>query len=578
MIERAIGYARVSTSRQERDGTSLETQEQAIRVFCAARGYLVVEIVAEAVSGTSLHDRPGIQRARDAIRAGAADVLVGHAIDRIARDTPDLFAVYGDCRDAGGRLELVTEDFEDTPLGRHIVATYGLVAELENIKRVERTTRGRRARIERGEIATSTFDLYGYRTVRLTKEQKRAGMLARREIVPDQAAVVAEVFQRVAAGESIKGTADLLTARGVPSPGSRLTYQDGRKAVWQRATVKRMVENSAYMGQSVAYRWKVVKGRDPETGRRYPKNTQVERPVEERVMVADGTPVVVDRDLWEAANARLKTNRGARTFNKARPMLLRGKIRCQVCGGVLHTEYAKTEKRRQAYRCRGNSAYEVNHPNMTLYSEELDEWCWTVVEQTLAERDSVVAEIRRRLERVDDTSLHEQARHYERHIEALDRQKAAQIRLVSDGQGIVTFEDVRDELARIAKERDEAERGLTGVRGRIGESAAEQARLDGLDAVMRRYGPRLADPDHETKVEVIGELGLTVVATRLHQRIEWALPVEGGTQTGWAAQIDLSDAVVPDEVTQARVRAEETAECAASLSSRTPSTPTPAGS
>ena len=44
------------------------------------------------------------------------------------------------------------------------------------------------------------------------------------------------------------------------------------------------------------------------------------------------TPVLVDRDLSEAAQKQRASNIGAETRNQARPYLLRGMVVCVVCG------------------------------------------------------------------------------------------------------------------------------------------------------------------------------------------------------------------------------------------------------
>src|SRR5438874_76078 len=82
---RAIVYSRVSTDAQERDGTSLDTQERACVDFAQAQGWRAVESVRDAASGFSL-DRPGIMRARQLLRQGVADVVIAYAVDRLSRN------------------------------------------------------------------------------------------------------------------------------------------------------------------------------------------------------------------------------------------------------------------------------------------------------------------------------------------------------------------------------------------------------------------------------------------------------------------------------------------------------------
>src|SRR5688572_7008662 len=104
---RAITYARVSTDAQERDGTSLDTQERACLDFARAQGWLAVESVRDAASGFSL-DRPGIERVRQLLRAGAVDVVLAYAVDRLSRNQNHIGVLVDEIQQSGARLEFVT--------------------------------------------------------------------------------------------------------------------------------------------------------------------------------------------------------------------------------------------------------------------------------------------------------------------------------------------------------------------------------------------------------------------------------------------------------------------------------------
>jgi Recombinase zinc beta ribbon domain len=58
------------------------------------------------------------------------------------------------------------------------------------------------------------------------------------------------------------------------------------------------------------------------------------KPATEWLSLPEGvTPaLLVDRDLWEAAQKQRASNTGAETRNQARPYLLRGMVACAVCG------------------------------------------------------------------------------------------------------------------------------------------------------------------------------------------------------------------------------------------------------
>ena len=48
---RALIYSRVSTDAQERDGTSLDTQERACREYAQAKGWVAAESIKDTASG-----------------------------------------------------------------------------------------------------------------------------------------------------------------------------------------------------------------------------------------------------------------------------------------------------------------------------------------------------------------------------------------------------------------------------------------------------------------------------------------------------------------------------------------------
>jgi DNA invertase Pin-like site-specific DNA recombinase len=70
MVHRAVVYSRVSTDAQERDGTSLDTQERACLEY--AKDSQVVERLRDTASGASL-DRSGIEWIRQLIRQGSGE-------------------------------------------------------------------------------------------------------------------------------------------------------------------------------------------------------------------------------------------------------------------------------------------------------------------------------------------------------------------------------------------------------------------------------------------------------------------------------------------------------------------------
>src|SRR5436190_860530 len=137
---RVIVYSRVSTDAQERDGTSLDTQERACVELAERNGWYVTDQIRDTASGFSL-ERSGIARLRQRLRQGSVDVVIAFAVDRLSRNQNHIGVLFDEIEQAGARLEFVTEKFEDTAIGRFILAARAFIGEVEREKIAERTMR-----------------------------------------------------------------------------------------------------------------------------------------------------------------------------------------------------------------------------------------------------------------------------------------------------------------------------------------------------------------------------------------------------------------------------------------------------
>ena len=72
MTMRAIGYVRVSTDDQAREGVSLDVQEARIRAYCEAKGWQLVSVVRDEGKSAKDLKRPGLQEILGASRSASA--------------------------------------------------------------------------------------------------------------------------------------------------------------------------------------------------------------------------------------------------------------------------------------------------------------------------------------------------------------------------------------------------------------------------------------------------------------------------------------------------------------------------
>lgn len=101
---RVIGYVRVSTREQGASGLGLEAQRAALEQWCATRGYDLLTVTTDVVSGAKNDAMFGREVAIAAVESGVAQGLIVRALDRVTRDQVDAAQIMKRANDYGWRL------------------------------------------------------------------------------------------------------------------------------------------------------------------------------------------------------------------------------------------------------------------------------------------------------------------------------------------------------------------------------------------------------------------------------------------------------------------------------------------
>ncbi len=118
----AIGYARVSTDEQAREGVSLEVQQQRIRAYALAKDLELMDVLTDdGISGKTL-ERPALREVLQRCERGEVGHVVVVKLDRLTRRTRDLVALVDDLFLARHiELHSVSESLDtSTPHGRWV--------------------------------------------------------------------------------------------------------------------------------------------------------------------------------------------------------------------------------------------------------------------------------------------------------------------------------------------------------------------------------------------------------------------------------------------------------------------------
>ncbi len=357
-MTRAAIYCRVSDQSQKDKGLGMESQLAACEKYAADQGWTVVARYEEVFTRKRLHERPAMTRLRDALRRREFDVILAHAVDRLSGNQNHIAILDDEAEEAGARLAFVTEEFEESAVGKLVRNVKAFAAGLEREKIVERTGRGRRARAESGKMLGARIP-YGYQWRDPEPDPSDPKGKGRTALIPcdGTAPVVRRIFRELAAGASANAITHTLTDEGIPTPR-------GGKQGWWPKTIINIVANPAYRGQAVAFRT------TGQNGSRY-------QPESEWITLPEGTiPALVSAETWNAANARIKANRTSSSRNNRNPeafLLRTGIARCGHCGSPL---VCSTSQGRFCYTCGPENRRRHGCPGFTITAKELDTAVW----------------------------------------------------------------------------------------------------------------------------------------------------------------------------------------------------------
>ncbi|WP_281823941.1 recombinase family protein [Jannaschia rubra] len=148
---KAIVYCRVSDTKQTTRGDGLNSQETRCREFAKYKGYEVVAVFKDDMSGR-FHTRPGMQEALSFLRKHrkSPHVLIIDDITRLARGLEAHIKLRADINGAGGILESPSIEFgedSDSILVENLLAS---VSQHQRQKNGEQTKNRMRARLQNG--------------------------------------------------------------------------------------------------------------------------------------------------------------------------------------------------------------------------------------------------------------------------------------------------------------------------------------------------------------------------------------------------------------------------------------------
>ncbi len=418
---RAVIYARVS-SQGQRDRQTIESQLRVLPEFVESRGWELVRptdtYIDDGFSAKAggLDDLKGRAQLLSDAEAGLFDLVAVVDQDRLTRseDLVERGYILGSLQRAQIQIAVQSTgqvlDLSSSEGDLH-ASLQGFFSAEENRKRRKRTLDGKQTAIKRGRKPSGPTP-YGYNYDRTTGTWT---------IDQDQGAIVRELFERVAGGESCHSLARELNERGVPRP---------RSGAWQQARVNQIVRQRAYIGTYTADK---------------KRNLTIE------------VPRIVSDWLFEQAEIALQANRFHLNPKTNHYNLAQGIGVCGVCGQDILLTGNKLKKRYYVCRSKKGLGKDVERcPNPMRQVEPTDEKIWAQVRYVLEQPDLLEGAVQLRIDRANETDWEAELKETESKLAAIDRR--AQNVLNSYMKGLIADDVYEQHLVSTQRDREGLER------------------------------------------------------------------------------------------------------------------------
>lgn len=308
-------YCRVSTTEQAEEGFSIAQQRRACRQFCRSQGWDIADEYTDEGFSAKDTDRPALQRLLEDVEQN--DIVVVWRLDRLTRSVLDLHQLMQRLQHDGALFRSVTEPYDTTTaIGRLFVTLVAALAQWERENLGERVREGMTEMVRQGKWHGGPRP-YGYRPENGTLK-----------LVPEEAAIVKEIFKRYSSGEGTITLATYLNDRG-------LHTTNGNR--WTQFALSYLLRNPIYTGRMGFRKVKPQGTRKIRT----PENTVYSKKVFEEL---------VSDELFERVQELMEHRKIGKVRTRGNIYPLSGVLYCGKCGGRMSGRSQKDKARKTPIR------------------------------------------------------------------------------------------------------------------------------------------------------------------------------------------------------------------------------------
>ena len=353
-IKRVCAYGRVSTVYEQQE-SSLLTQHEVFKSYCERHksdGYVLVNEVYEQKTATLITKRKLFQQIVEDARAGMYDILLFKSSTRFSRNTSDFVNLIEELKREKVYLVFISENVNTETADRNTLIMLGMMAESYSNSLHDSVSKAIEIK-QNSELGRVPGNVFGYKRVK--------GNSSLAEIIPEQAELLRELFNRYADGEGIASICKDWQERGIR------TYNGGTMSMF---ALRRYIRNPLYKG--VLQMGKFTK-HDVRAER-------VRTPDEELIVRNRPDLIIIEPELWDYCNAIMDSNKRSLTeqgsfvkkTDTVKDKLFSRVVTCGECGRNYNRKESnhKTSKRYTYLMCGYKKYNKLNQANQEICHNE----------------------------------------------------------------------------------------------------------------------------------------------------------------------------------------------------------------
>lgn len=497
-------YARVSSEDQQERET-IEVQIEFAEKYCELHKMNITHWYKDdGISGTiPLVQRPAGERLIEDAKSGKLRTVLIYNMKRLGRKARvTLDAIY-QLEEYGVKIKSMTEPFDTgDPMGRFIITVLAGQAEFDRDTLIDTLWHGANRAARLGKWVGGITP-YGYTVNKDGFLEVDEDPLPGKDI--SQAGVIRLMYDLVGRQKwSTIKVADYFNSLGIPPSYvnhgvkvKRGQRKENTAGIWRPARIRNMIVNTTYKGIH-------------EYGKRATR---------EREIISREVPAIVSKELWDAAQAVLRENQLTNSRNSTRQYLLRGLIKCGLCGLTYSgTAYSgPRRKMKRYYVCGGKFKYKGpilgRCSNKNVPSDWIEEMVWRECVNFIQNPGEAIQLLNDGLDqRKDQTAkLLEELEMVKEALRSKDVEKQNILTLYR--QKVITALDVERQLQEIMKENANLELRIKEINKSIADAANITEQFESAELMLLEFREKIEnEPSYEVKREIVRTLvkGITV--------------------------------------------------------------------